>query len=110
MTALLVYSLLTSALYYLLARAEISRFLWSRYPAKLDHFMTCAACSGFWYGVLVSVVLGHFGGFHFPELPDDGYTAHVIVGLCSIVWTPVVSWLHLAALDRLGSTGSAEGG
>jgi hypothetical protein len=102
MTALLIYPLLTAALYYLLARAEISRFLWSRYPPALDRFMACAACTGFWYG-LGAALLGRYYNLPFMALPSDGVHTIFIVGLCSTIWTPVVSWLHLVALDRLGA-------
>ena len=92
--------MLTAAAYYLLARAEITRFLWGRYSPGVDRFMACAACTGFWYGLAVAG-LGWLWQWDFMELPARAYYTPPIVGLCSMIWTPVVSWLHLGALDGL---------
>jgi sterol desaturase/sphingolipid hydroxylase (fatty acid hydroxylase superfamily) len=100
-TALLLYPLLTTAMYYLLARAEITRFLWSRYSPRVDRFMACAACTGFWYGLAVAI-WGRYAELTFMALSGDAYYTPLVIGLCSMIWTPVVAWLHLAALDRLG--------
>jgi hypothetical protein len=43
--------------YYVLARAEITRPLWSRYRGSLDALARCAACSGFWIGLALSAAL-----------------------------------------------------
>lgn len=101
MTAFILYPLLTSALYYLLARAEITRGIWRRYPRRVDRFMACAACTGFWYGLLVAATLGRHLGLPFAELEAMSPYTPVVVALCSIIWTPVVAWLHLSALERL---------
>lgn len=102
MTTLVIYPLLTAALYYLLARAQISEFLWSRYPQSIDRFMACAACTGFWYGIGVAFI-GWAYQLPFLALPPREPHTVIIVGLCSMIWTPVVSWLHLVALDQLGA-------
>ena len=102
MTTLVIYPLLTTALYYLLARARISEFLWGRYPPSVDRFMSCASCTGFWYGIAVAIAGGTYQ-LPFMELgPREPHTI-IVVGLCAMIWTPVVSWLHLVALDRLGA-------
>lgn len=44
MNGLILYPMLTTALYYLGARAMITKFIWSRYPKWLDKFMLCSAC------------------------------------------------------------------
>lgn len=93
--------MLTTAAYYLLARAEITRFLWSRYSPRVDRFMACAACTGFWYGLVVSC-LGWAWQWEMLGLPARSYLTPPIVGLCSMIWTPVVSWIHLEAHTRLG--------
>ncbi len=54
MTALLRDALLTTAIYFLLARAEITRFLWSRYPKSWDKLVLCPACSGWWIGCVLA--------------------------------------------------------
>jgi hypothetical protein len=42
--------------YYLFARAEITRFLWSRYPSWLDKLARCPACSGTWIGLALGTL------------------------------------------------------
>lgn len=90
--------LITTALYYLGSRALITSWLWSRYPQRLARFMDCAACTGFWYGLGVTLVLGSSVPFDVPT-----WGVPIIVGLCSMVWTPLVAALMQIALERLGS-------
>jgi hypothetical protein len=107
MGSLLIYALLTPALFYLGSRAVITSWLWSRYPPKLARFMDCSACTGFWYGALVAAV------FDLP-LPvyeagsgqiyhGQFYLTVITVGLCSMVWTPIVGGIMQAGFERLGS-------
>ncbi len=98
----LIAPLLTTALYHLGARAMITQPLWSRYPAWLDKVAQCAACSGFWYGVLIAV-LGAV--FNISFLGMTGWGMIPIVGLCSLVWTPLLAAKQEQALDYL--TGGA---
>lgn len=95
---ILIYPLLTAALYYLGARAMITQFLWSRYSARVDAFMQCAACTGFWYGAGLGVV-----GLctRTPFLGSLAWWTPFVVGLASIVWTPIVANVHEAALLQL---------
>ena len=60
--------------------------------------MFCAACSGFWYGMLIAAIL------RLPFLHYDpwDWKAPVLVGLCSIVWTPLLAALHTKAMLFLG--------
>lgn len=95
--SLILYSMLTSTLYYLLVKATITEFLWSRYPEWLDDFLACAACSGFWYGLLVGV-MGFALDLSFLGLPGRAWYTIPLVGACSIVWTPLVSALMLKSL------------
>ena len=99
MQALILYPLLTAALFYLGSRAVITSWLWTRYPRWLAAWADCAACSGFWYGTLTAVV------FKFSLFGLDGHhwTTPIIVGLCSMIWTPMVAALHQTALLHLGS-------
>jgi hypothetical protein len=99
----IVPPLLTAALWYLGTRAVITQPLWSRYPKPIARFMDCAACAGFWWGVVVFLVLVKCW-----ELPVMGaytreYEHSVIIGLCSMVWTPIVAWAHDRAMLQLGS-------
>lgn len=94
----LVYPLLTAAMFHLGARALITTFLWSRYPPKLDQLMSCAACSGTWYGLIVAAVGWWYG---VPFLGVDHWVTIPIVGLASMVWTPIVADWHERALMNL---------
>ena len=53
MPALLKLVLLSTALHWLLARADITRPFWSRAArwSWLDALLRCPACSGFWLGL-----------------------------------------------------------
>ncbi len=98
---ILFYALLSSALYYLGSRAMITQWLWSRYPQRFARFMDCAACTGFWYGLTLALALGWWDPRY--RLFDLPLVAAPLVGLCSLVWTPLVASLMQAGLDRLGS-------
>lgn len=103
MNALLLYSILSAALFYLGSRALITRTLWSRYPAPLAHFMDCSACSGFWYGVALAITIGRHYGLDFLGLdPYDVFTP-IVVGLGCLTLTPIVAGLAQAGIEQLGS-------
>lgn len=104
MTSLILYPLLTTCIYYLVSRAQVTRFLWSRYPEWFDHWAICAACSGTWYGALTACVFK----MDFVGLRGGHWTTPIVVGLCSTVWTPLVADLHIAALARLAPPVFAE--
>ena len=58
MEGLIHFALLCTAIYYVVARAEISRAFWepaSRASPALSRLLACPACSGTWIGA----VLGH---------------------------------------------------
>lgn len=101
---LLVYSLLTSAMFYLGSRAVITSWLWSKYSPKLARWADCAACSGAWYGFIISGVV-HAGGS--PAMPPGLLTqwwSPFVIGLCSMVWTPIIAGFMQTGFERLGST------
>lgn len=104
MFALLLYTLLSAAMFYLGSRAVITSFLWSRYPRRFASFMDCAACTGFWWGVSFACY------FRFDVLGLDGRaeTTPIFVGLCSIVLTPIAAGLMQRGLDSLGSAVADE--
>lgn len=106
----LLYALLTTAVYYLMARAAITQFLWSRYPWWLDYYTLCAACSGVLYGVAVSLILGWTLNLPFLGLPGRFWLTPIIVGLCSMIWTPILANAHINALAQLGAGFSDDGG
>jgi hypothetical protein len=98
---------LTSAAFYLGTRAVLTSWLWSRYPRPFARFMDCAACSGGWFGFTVGV-LALMGYLPLPEfLPARWYTV-IVIGLCSIVWTPIVSGLMQKGFENLGTIAVEE--
>lgn len=100
MTTAILYGTLCTAAYYLLARAKITEALWSRYPSWLDYWLTCAACSGFWYG-LGCGVLGSYLQLPLLGLAPDHWLTFVAAGALGMVWTPVLAYAMTYAWERL---------
>jgi hypothetical protein len=100
MQTLLLYTLVATAAYYLSNFATVTRFLWSRYPAPLAHFLGCASCSGFWWGILCGLA-GR--ALHLPLLGLDpaAWSTPVAAGLCALVTTPLGAWALGAAHAHL---------
>lgn len=97
------YPLITASLYYLGARALITQPIWSRYPPRFDSFMSCAACSGFWYGFLVGI----FGLVaQVPFLGVAAWWTPFVVGLGSMIWTPIVADWHERSIMGLMGQGA----
>lgn len=92
---ILIYPFLTVALYHLLARAMITKFLWSRFPDWLSTVTQCPSCSGFWYGVMVAS-LGLSLDVSF--LGSQAWWTIIVVGLAALVWTPIGAALHEFAI------------
>lgn len=97
MTTFIVYPLLCTAMYYLLARAVILAPLHDRYPETVAAFFHCPACSGFWYGLAVAG-LGAWQGLPFLGLAPRSPVTWIAVALCAVVWTPLLAALHIKAL------------
>lgn len=102
METILLYAVLTTALYYLFARATITKPLWSRYPSWLDYYTMCAACSGFLYGAVVALAIGLPQDLRFLGVDGRTWYTPIVVGLGSMIWTPILADLHVNALLRLG--------
>ena len=88
----LAFLVLCTAAYYAFARADLTRPLWSRYPAFLDRMARCPACSGFWIGAALGLAL-----------PDDTTPAKRVLGaLLGAAWgtvvTPLGTWALVSAL------------
>lgn len=81
---LILLGMLCTALHWLLARSYILKWFWSRLDGTfVGHLLACAACSGFWLGV----VLGWFG-----LRPATGLHPGVecmIAGLLGLYLTPI---------------------
>jgi hypothetical protein len=87
---LLLLGLLTTGLHWLIARAEISRFFWSRTTGILDKLLRCPACSGFWLGLGLSPWIHPVG---------VGWGPSLCTGLLALVLTPLGEALLLKALE-----------
>lgn len=98
---LLMLMFLTTATFYLGSRAQISAPLWSRYPKKLASLRDCAACSGFWDAVILALLLRLLGE-PLPAYPTSAWSP-LLLGLASIVWTPLLAALHQHAMLTLGT-------
>lgn len=99
MEAVAVYLCATPALYHLGARAKLTEPIWSLWSGTgFDRFMNCAACSGFWYGLLVAL-LGHILGWTF--LGAHAWWTIPTVAVCAIVTTPLLAAAHERALHQL---------
>lgn len=102
MATLILYALLTTAAYYLAFRAMITRFLWERYPPWLSYYLGCPSCSGFLYGGLVALAIGWTQELPFLGLEGRFWATPVVVGMGSMVWTPILAEIHIRALLQLG--------
>ena len=100
MTGLLLHVLVTTALFYVGSRAEVSRGLWSRYPRWLARWADCAACSGFWYGLAATAAAWAANA---QILPVSGPAAWVVGPVAGMIGTPMLAYLHQEAIIRLGS-------
>jgi hypothetical protein len=96
----LIYTmLLTTVLFFIGSRAEITRGMWSRYPLAFARFMDCSMCSGAWYGLGVAV-LAQLLGYHYPGL-DDRHAPFVCF-LASAAWTPVLAAIVTYGIEFVG--------
>ena len=104
----LLFACLTTALFYLGSRATITSWLWSRYPRWIAAFMDCAACSGFWYGFTLELIYGRARGLAPFGLNPAHFETPIVVGLCSIVLTPILAAVLQVALHTLGTALAPE--
>ncbi len=97
MTTIVLYITISTALYYLLARAKITEWAWRRFPSWLEYWTLCAACSGTLYtagaaALLKRPLLGFAG---------DDPLAIVVAGALGMVFTPIVAFVHVFAWSNL---------
>ena len=100
MTTLLVLVIVSTALWYSLGMALISRPLWSRYPAWLDAWATCPACSGTWYAAAAYAVLWRCTNGEI--LGVGGIGGIFVAGAAGMVLTPLLAALLIRALGVAG--------
>jgi hypothetical protein len=103
---IVLYPILTAVTFYLLSRAVIMQPIHALIAAiRLAHVADCAACSGFWYGL----VFGASGAvLHVPFLGLTAtwqlYAVVPLIGFMSIWWTPLFAALQDKAMEQLGRT------
>jgi hypothetical protein len=98
----ILFSLLSASAYYLGSRAIITRAIWSRYPTWLVGFMDCSGCTGFWWGAIIAAVSGTWAPTSYLGMPTNKPIVWPLVGLCSIVLTPIAAGAMQRGLDALG--------
>lgn len=92
---------LGAAFHYLTYRAEITRWLWSRYPKPVDKLLGCSACSGFWVGAGIGA-LARWRGYGLLGLSPDDWLLLPACALVAVVATPPLAFMQVYALQALG--------
>ncbi len=108
MTTAALYLVLTTGLYYLASRAEITRWLWSRYPKSLNYWTLCAACSGFWYGLAAAGGLGWTLDLPLLGLPGRTWYAVAVGGVVGMVGTPILAYYMVSSWTALSDTDEGD--
>jgi len=85
-------ALITTA-YYLFARAEVTKFIWERYPSPIDRLAKCPACSGFWLGMIAGILV--LAPYTSPNLCLRGLWG----GIYGIFLLPISAAVHKMARD-----------
>ena len=100
MTTLAVL-LCAAALHYLLARAEITRPLWERYPRRFDAWASCAACSGSYLTAATTLAVGLWTHAPLWGVPWHPLLSPLVGFLAGMMLVPAVVWLQTEALVRV---------
>jgi hypothetical protein len=100
-----IYALLAYIGHYLLARATITSWLWSRYPDWLDRWAMCPACSGTWIGVACATYFGWVKHWPLAGVAGNTVLAVVLAGAWTMFTTPLLAYVHLHALARTSGEG-----
>lgn len=93
LSKLLLFGIVCASLHWLLARAEITKPLWSHAKGPLDRLLRCAGCSGWWLGGLVYAI-------GLQPFPRTGSWCVIVGGLLGAFVTPVFEGLLLWGLER----------
>lgn len=93
LSQLLLFGIVCAALHWLLARAEITKPLWSRAKGALDRLLRCAGCSGWWLGGFVYAL-----GLH--PFARTGWWNVITAGILGAFVTPVFEGLLMWGLER----------
>lgn len=101
MMDLVLLAIVGAAAHFLLYRALVTRWLWSRYPAWIDSFFSCSACTGFWLGLGVGIYW-HLHARPSFTLPAGDPVVPIVAAASTMVLSPMVAWLQTWSLERLG--------
>lgn len=102
---ILLLAVLSAALHWLVARAEITRPLWSRARGWLAKLLACPACSGFWIGCGLTIVgIQAAAPFALGRPGDATFAIATILanGLLAMFLTPVFEAILLWGLAVSG--------
>lgn len=100
---ILLYALFSTSMFYLGSRALITEALWTLYPPRFARLMDCAACTGFWWGLIAHVAIGRTFGVDVGPLPADHVATPLVAGLAMLVLTPILAACMHLGLKVLGS-------
>lgn len=102
---LLIFGLYCTGVYYLLARARITRWLWSRLDSvpAVGELLRCPACAGFWIGLGMSHAYAPMDHWCWGYAPCALFAVHC--GVLGMVLTAVIfglmRWgLNVAAVEE----------
>lgn len=104
MASAVLYVTISTALYYLLARAKITEWAWRRFPPWLEYWTLCAACSGTAYAAGTAALLGRYYDLPLLGFPGDHPLAIPIAGALGMVFTPIVAYLQVLSWSNLMGT------
>lgn len=105
MQTLILYPIVGYVLHYLLARAMITRALWSKYPPWLDTWTSCAACSGSWLTGFAALTLGIYRNWTFFDIAATNPISIILAIIWGMYWVPVLAHLHCWCMNALYSDG-----
>ena len=88
-------------LFYLGGHALITHWLWSRYPAWLEAWAMCPACSATWYGAGLGWVFGKWLDLSIFGLPPHHWGTWLVTAAWCAFWTPLLAWCHLRAIGAV---------
>ena len=103
MESLIIYSLLSTAMYYLGSRAIITRRLWLAYPPAVARFADCPACIGTWYGLGLSMSVGWYYDLDVFMFKAHDWATPIVVAFCMMVLVPMVAGLMQHSLNVVGT-------
>jgi len=91
----------STVLFYLAGHAVITQWLWSRYPAWLEAWAMCPACSGVWWGGGLGLLFGKWLGLSIFGLPPTHWGTWLVTSAWCAFWMTLLAWVQLRALGAV---------